>query len=200
MDTQCDELCIGWILELLSFTTHIGEEISIVPFHDDREERMFSKTRLDEDIFPEFLRVVNGMEELLLHPIVRNREIRLEEDEDDMVDLLESPERTIGSQDDICRIDRLIELGFLLMRIRIESENHSIREDASDIFLDLLDPDTDRGEPRSMAIRTLVGNRINIVALMTDQILSRSRMIGKCDITVGTEWEISTILTDPCPP
>lgn len=36
-----------------------------------------------------------------------------------------------------------------------------------------------------------------IATLMTDKLLLRARMIRECDIALRTEWEVSTVPTDP---
>jgi hypothetical protein len=48
-----------------------------------------------------------------------------------------------------------------------------------------------------MTCGTFMDMRSDIVAVMADEIFPRVRMICEGDITLRTEWEISTILTDP---
>ena len=181
----------------LPFMAHICEKITIISCHHDIEERMVSHLCLEEDIFPEFLRVVDGMEYLFFHPIVRDREIRLKEEKCNSIKLWEESESTVGRKDYVCILHLSHKLRFFLMCIWVDTHDILSWENTPHICLYPLYPDTNSRKCMTMTRRTFMDMRSDIVAVMAYEIFPRVRMICEGDITLRTEWEISTILTDP---
>ena len=61
------------------------EKVIVIPLQDKGEKWMIGNTCLDRDILPEFLGIVNDMKKFFLHPIIRNREIRLKKNKNNMI-------------------------------------------------------------------------------------------------------------------
>lgn len=84
-----------------------------------------------------------------------------------------------------------------LMGIRIYTENPGLWNKSSEIGLETLNPESYCLETMPMTGWTENWYVVDKIALMTEEIGSRTRMIGEGNITVRTEWKISTIPTNP---
>ena len=197
MDADHHELGVGRILKYLPFMAHILQEILIIPFHDEIQERMFAHTGLDEDIFPEFFRIIECMEYLLFHPIFRYCQIGFKKYKNNMIHLRHESQRIVRSEKDINIVERMNNLLSFLMSIRVNTKQCPIWKESSYIRLDLLYPHAHCIESLTMTITTFTYHSLHEVALMAEEILLRTGMIRESNIAVWTEWEISTILTDP---
>ncbi len=106
---------------------------------------------------------------------------------------------SIGREDYIaCRYLLIENIGFFL-GITIDTENTYSFEYFDEILFDLLDSYSYRINLRAMTFWTYDGEWCNLVAMMADEALMWSGMIGECNITMWTLLIVTTVCTDPGP-